>query len=489
MKAKRIILFILFTHLILGVVWFIYPKQGIHILGVELRFPNFETKAEEKPGGRNIDVDSILHNIERSFIMNCSESLQDSLHYFRNFLKENSSRIHFPEGDYTFFDPFFQMAEQNRRKGGAVIRVMHYGDSQIEMDRISSVLRQYFQETFGGNGVGMIPVIQRVASTTLSQEASGSLQRYIVFGDSTTRRASHNRYGVMAQFSQLSGNGSLWFRCGRHKSTQPNARQFSRISLLVGNAGKNFTAKLGCDTFRTEVKHFPEGEKVALLRWDLPHPVEKGTLRFNGTAEIYGVMLDGDGGVALDNDALRGCSGTIFTRLDEELLRQSFALLNTRIIILQFGGNRMPSIKTDKNISSYMKQIEQQIRLFQRVAPQASILFIGPSDMGRVVNGRMDTWPKLPELNDSLRMTALRNDAAYWDLFSAMGGENSMVNWVKHVPALAGSDYIHFTDRGAREVGTILSNSMQSYYNFYQLRKQLPADSVFQFIHEREVYP
>lgn len=484
MKAKQILLFLISIFLILGTVWFFYPKDGVEVLGLKLRFPSFTAKAAENLYSNELNVDSVLNRIEKSFIMNYSESVQDSLHYFRSLVKENHSHIHFPKEDYTYFDSFYSLLENNRKKG-ETLRIMHYGDSQIEMDRISSILRQYFQENFGGNGVGMVPVIQRVPTNTLSQKASGALERFIVFGDSTTRRASHKRYGVMAQFAQLSGEGSLWFRCGRHKNTQANAKQFSKVSVLIGNANPEFTVKLRCDTFRTETKKIPAGEKVAMLSWKLPQPVEKGTLYFNGSAEIYAVLLDGDGGVAVDNSALRGCSGTIFTRLDEDLLRQSFALLNTQLIILQFGGNRMPSIKTDKNISSYMVQIEKQIELFKRVAPKTKILFIGPSDMGKRVDGKMGTWPKLPELNDSLRVTTLRSGIAYWDMFNTMGGENSMDKWVKHSPPLAGSDYIHFTTRGAEEIGNILSQTFDSYYKFYKLRKNLPADSVYNFIHQK----
>jgi len=59
-----------------------------------------------------------------------------------------------------------------------------------------------------------------------------------------------------------------------------------------------------------------------------------------------------------------------------------------------------------------------------------------------------------------------------------MGGENAMVQWVKHNPAYAGPDYIHFTPAGARQVGSALSRSFLTYYDFYTLRKTLPASRV-----------
>ena len=163
-------------------------------------------------------------------------------------------------------------------------------------------------------------------------------------------------------------------------------------------------------------------------------------------------------------------------------MRQSFDLLDTRLIILQFGGNRMPGITSPKYIPPYIAELEKQIEYIKRVAPQATLLFIGPADMGKSVNGRIGTWPGLPELNDSLRAMALRNNVAYWDMFHVMGGEGSMAQWVKHKPALAGSDYIHFTFTGAQEIGSDLAKSFTTYFDFYKLRQRIPSDDVIEFI-------
>ena len=169
-------------------------------------------------------------------------------------------------------------------------------------------------------------------------------------------------------------------------------------------------------------------------------------------------------------------------------MQESFELMDTRMIILQFGGNRMPSIYNTKSVTNYMAELEKQINYFKEVAPQATLLFIGPADMGKSYNGKMGTWKGLPELNDSLRSMALHNDVAYWDMFHVMGGEGSMAQYVKHNPPLAGPDYIHFTTLGAQEIGDDLAKSFLTYYDFYKLRQdlpdELPADSLYGFMHK-----
>lgn len=479
MKPIRTLTFILTIIVTLGAAWFFFPAEGITIGKWTLRFPSF---AEDRNPVVVVDVDKVLDEAEKSFEMTYSETLLDSMRFFRSYLKENPNRIYLPNNDYTYFDPLFQQFE-SAKKEGQVYRVMYYGDSQIEMDRISSVLRQKLQELFGGSGPNMIPAVQPVPSISISQHASG-FSRYAVYGDASNHRASHNRYGVMAQFGQVVGSGSITFTQTKHSQAFTNAKSFSTVSVLLGKNSQNFSATLNYNDTKTEPKILPANDSVSLITWMLPSNITKGTLSFKGNAEIYGVLLDGNPGVAIDNVALRGCSGTIFTRINESIARQSFNLLNTRLIILQFGGNRMPSISSAKGITSYMTELEKQINYLRRVAPKASLLFIGPADMGRSYNGKMGTWRGLPELNDSLRSMALRNNVAYWDMFHVMGGEGSMAQWVKHKPALAGPDYIHFTFTGAQKIGTMLARSFTTYYDFYKLRQHVPSEKVIEFINK-----
>lgn len=478
MKSYRTLLFILAVFALFGIGWYFFPEDGVNIGNLNLRFPSYaQAKAGEQ---KEVDVDAVLESVNESFEMKQSESLIDSLCFFRDYLTENPNRIYLPGDDYEFFDSVF-VAFEKAREEGKIYRIMHYGDSQIEMDRISSVFRQKLQEMFGGSGPSMIPAIQTVPTISVSQRASGVL-RYAIIGDSTSRKASHNRYGVMTQFGQINSEGSITFSQSNHSHALDNVKQISKVSVLLGHNSQGFTASLKCDTITTEAKVLDANDSVSIITWDLPANVKKGTITMRGSAEIYGVLLDGKPGIALDNVPLRGCSGTIFTRINQQLLKQSYELLDTKMIILQFGGNRMPGITTSKSIAAYMKELEKHVNYVKSAAPNATFLFIGPADMGKSYNGVMGTWKGLPELNDSLRAMALRNGMAYWDMFHVMGGEGSMAQWVKHSPALAGPDYVHFTFTGAQEIGADLAKSFTTYYDFYKLRQRVPHKTVAEYV-------
>ena len=468
MKAREVLAFIAGVMALLGLLWLVTPADGVNLGPLNLRFASYQRTLRDAHE-QKVDVDSVLMAVESRFKMEA-----DTLSYYRRFFYENPDRIFLPGDDYRFFDPVFRQME------GAtdhLVRVVHYGDSQSELDRISQDLREALQERFGGSGTGLFPALGNVPSASISKAASGSFTQYTMYGDSTTQRAGHNRYGILAQVVQLTGSGTLTLRGTKNKNAREGVKTFESVSVLYGK-GENLVVKAASGTDKPEPEVRKGDNGTTLLTWRFSQPVEKATLTFQGNAELYGIGADGNAGVAVDNVPLRGCSGTIFTRISKPLMTDSFALTDTRLIILQFGGNMMPMIRGAKQIEPYQEQIAKQIAYFHEVAPQAKILFIGPSDMGKSVNGRVVTWPHLPELVDSLKATALRNDAAYWDLYRMMGGENSMAQWVRHSPPYAGPDYIHFTPAGAQKVGDALSRSFLTYYDFYTLRKTLPAQRV-----------
>ena len=248
MKPIKILYFIISIIIILVAGWYFFPAEGVKAGNVDLRYPSYaeSQKGEEK----EVDVDAVLTRVSQSFEMTCSMSMYDSLSFFRDYLTQNPNRIYLPNNDYTYFDTLFELFEQAKSQGHTY-RVMHYGDSQIEMDRISSVLRQKLQELFGGSGPNMIPAIQTVPTISVKQRST-DLQRYTLYGDSSTRRAKHNRYGVMSQFCQVAGEGTISFMQTSHSQAFDNAKEISTVSVLLGHNSKGFKASLFCDKMKLQ---------------------------------------------------------------------------------------------------------------------------------------------------------------------------------------------------------------------------------------------
>ena len=473
MKARQVLLFILGVFLLLGAAWAVFPAEGVRVGGRRLRFASYAGRVRDAKE-RKVDVDSVLAAMERRFAMQ-----EDTLAFFRQFFYENPDRIYLPGDDYAFFDPVFRAFEQ-ARDSGRTVRVAHYGDSQIEMDRISQNLREALQTRFGGCGTGMFPAMTTTPMATVSRYASGGFGFYTMVVDSTTQRAGHNRYGPLAQVTGLWGGGTVSLRARKEKSIPEHVKAFQSVSVLYGRASEDFSATVQADTLRP-APVVRADSCATWVTWTFDHPVDKATLKFTGSAEIYGVATDGTAGVTVDNVPLRGSTGHILTRIDSCLLKTAYRLDDTRLVILQFGGNFVPAAGSSKAISGYMDKVRELLAFYRAVAPEAKILFIGPSDMAASTeDGRIVSYRRLPEVVDSLKAVSLAAGAAYWDLYRMMGGQNSMAQWVRHSPAYAGPDYVHFTSTGAKVVGETLSRSFLTYYDFYDLRKTLPAAAVQQ---------
>lgn len=460
MKPYKILIFITLIICTLAAICVFFPKNGVKVGNAEIRFPSLENVlVGEKQ--KEVVLKEEIDSVELKHLNN----LKDTLKQYKVALTEQEGRFYLPNNRVDFFDKMFAKMEQ-ARGNHEVIRVLHYGDSQIEMDRLSHNIRSFFQSTFGGGGPGLVPVIQTIPSFAVSQYASGGLTLYTSYGEGP--RANGN-YGLMAKCYRLGGNATFTANASSHKDTDPRVKHFSNIKLLYNDRTGNFSATLRDRKGSYSNTMTSEGTGVHNFHWNMDTVTTSLQISMQGSADIYGIMLDDGYGVAVDNIPLRGSSGTQFTMISESILRNCYAQSNVGLIIMQFGGNSVPSIYNQKSLDNYCRAMDKEIKCVKRCCPNATILFIGPSDMSTRKGGVMHTYPMLPQLVDSLRTIALRNNAAYWDLYQVMGGESSMIAWVKN--GLAGPDYIHFTPAGANKVGKILANNFSTAYEFYKTRK------------------
>ncbi|MGN0202225.1 MAG: hypothetical protein ACI399_04895 [Candidatus Cryptobacteroides sp.] len=478
MKRSGVFVFVLSVLLVLLAAWYFYPADGIRLTdGVTLRFSSYRQYLANLNESPTADIDSVLlREQQRRALL---DSTGDSLSVFLDYLTGDPNRILLPGEDYRYFDSLFETIDSASAKGRTV-RIMHYGDSQLEMDRISSVLRQNLQQRFGGCGPGMVPLIQRIASSSVILSHSGSMSRYARVTDSLASRDPKKRYGIMTSYVSVSNGGRFSFKESPSRFCQPLARKVKKVSILKADRGDlPFEITLqGYPGDSLVVRTEEKSGDLSMVSWAFPDTISSATFSLSGTGDVYGVMLDGDSGVTVDNVALRGSSGNIFTGIDSLYMSRLFSMAGHEMIILEFGGNAMPGISGRRSISSYMNELERQFDYFREVAPEACLLFVGPADMAKRVDGQMVSWPMLDELVDSLKVTCLDKGVAFWDTFAMMGGKGSMAQWVKHDPPLAGPDHIHFTTKGSQEVGSALSRSFLMLYDFYRFRKTHPEDLV-----------
>ena len=452
MRAYKTVIFIFSVIAMLALLCAFFPREGVEIAGISLEFPSIEDLLMPEEAAADEETPEQLVAKRLKAIREAQKN--DFLAY----IATDTARIHFPADSIEYLDGFFEALDSARSEH---MRILHYGDSQIEEDRISKVLRDSLQSRFGGGGPGLMPVRQKYYTLSCSEVSTREPRRYIVFGTGGMR-SSNGRYGVMGQRGHIDSTITTTFY--PVKSNNGPGKYFNRLTLL--SSGGSIYVSCNGEKRRAEAS-----DSVRFIRFELPDSTSRASLTVSGSHDIYGVMLDNDTGVSLDNMAMRGSTGAVFTSISREQLEGFIDKENVKLIILQYGGNVVPYTNTPKSISSYKQSIERQIRYLRELAPQAAILFIGPSDMSTNIQGKMQTYPHLPMIVDSLKDAALSSGAAFWDMYSSMGGQGSMHKWVTSQPALAGSDHVHFTPKGAEKMGGMLFEELMLYYDYYKLRK------------------
>lgn len=460
-RSYRILLFLGLVIALLAGVCVAMPKGGIHLCGLTLRMPTLESIMSRKQQGPN--VDSLLA-AQREQRMAEAQEVRDSVGYYMQRVTTGGDRFWLPNNDITFFDDVFD--EMERAAGeNRTVRVVHYGDSQIEMDHITSRLRLRFQEWFGGAGPGLLPLRSFTPVTMASIWANGGMTKISSFGDSTAVRSRGN-YGPMMQCWRIGGGVSAGIS-GKGKEDEAIGH-FARVKVLVNSHGGRFSVGLSAPELGFSDEKASEGEGVHGYEWVLDSMVSKVNLNYSGSGDVYGVLVDGYGGVAVDNIPMRGCSGHQFKMVDSALLAATYREMDAKLIIMQFGGNSLPYIAGEKALGHYCKELGEQIEWVKACCPGAKVVFVGPSDMCRSRDGVMQSYPFLPTYVAGLRAMALEHSAAYWSIYDAMGGQNSMPGWVQQ--GYAGADYMHFTQKGANVMGDIMGEAFGWLYKFYKFR-------------------
>ena len=467
MPLSRSLRFIAILFLVLATLCIIFPKDGVEIAGVTLRFPSLHhiMVKEHQPTLEEIMRAEAYQEHQKQL-----NGLADSITYLQARADSSNLRFWFPKGQSDFFDPLFETME-NAVSHGRTVRIVHYGDSQIEMDRITQQLRTYMQQQFGGGGPGMQPSYQTIPSYAVNQWNRGNWMVLSSYGDSTVHRDNSN-CGPLARCGHLTGSGTVGFNASKQSFVDDRVRSFSDVTVIFNNRPGPFSVSLR-EADSTSRNYSSSDAGVHCFKWHLSSPTSHLNLSMEGDADVYAILLDNGPGIAVDNVPLRGCSGQQFTMINRRQLEEAYSHMDVGLIILQFGGNSVPYLNGEKNTAAYAHSIGKQIDRMHEVCPSAQVLFIGPSDMSTMVNGKLQSYPFLPRIVQILRDTVLQHQAAYWSIYDVMGGHNSMVTWAAN--GLAGTDYIHFSTKGVNIIGQRMTDAFDRMYRLYLLRKRQAA--------------
>jgi hypothetical protein len=335
------------------------------------------------------------------------------------------------------------------------VRIAFMGDSFIEGDIIVADFRNALQKQFGGHGVGFVPVtsVASLYRSTIDQQPEG-WKMYSIVND---KRQGYSLSGLL--FETEANQSNLFFRTTRKYAT---LQRVNSLKFLYDRS-EGTHMRLVYNASDTIIQTLPPS--YSITQYELNVPLTEGNFTFINTKgfRALGLALEDNTGIIVDNYSLRGNSGLIFEDLDPLVCHSLQEIRPYDLIILQYGLNAMDEKMLD--YGWYGARMTRVIKHIQHCFPQSDLLLISVPDRANQYNGTFSTMPAVLALLHTQRQIARSAQIPFWNLFGAMGGENSMIKYVEK--GWAGKDYTHLTFRGGREIARSLMNALMLEKKYY----------------------
>lgn len=370
------------------------------------------------------------------------------------------------------------------------VRVLYYGDSQIEGDRITSYLRHTLRKRNGGTGPGLfLPLMPVMYTKSLWLRSSSNWKKYNYLSYEAGQ-LSHCELGPFMAICRFLPDGetapvpqTAYIRIEPSNFADSASAGFNTLRIFYGNTkgvvsisvtGDNkeiFNDTLSRSNGFNEIKCRLNGEKDIQL-------VFEGKV----SPDIYGISIESETGIIVDNIPQRGSAGLEFTMVDKENLREAYKKLAPDLIILQYGLNIVKNVRND--YSYYEKGLMRQLSLLKSILPSTPILVIGVTDMAMSEGDSVKSYANIPSIVEAQRKATKMSDEAFWDSYAAMGGKSSIIKWTDKKPPLAQKDFIHFTYPGADSFSKLLVSSLFNSNDSNSIRR-LP-DTIYAHVKSTE---
>ena len=376
-----------------------------------------------------------------------------------SFVKLKENYIHNEE----FLNNTFEKLFQQRANNNKIINILHIGDSHLQADFITNIIRTTLQYNFGNAGRGLI-VPLRVARTNepfnyLSSSPCYWQSKRCVFPDQPLPIGIG---GVT--ISNDTVNSFLNLKIFDSKSL---TYSFNKISLFYLKDSSSFDFNIK-DSIGNEIGYInssSQSDYSNVNTINLTNSINQisiKTIKTNNIqthAVIFGIsLMNSNNGVLYNTVGVRGAQFKHYSK--SQYFCEQTKVLAPDLIVISLGTNEANDSKLDEDI--FYREIESLVFNLKRQNPHSEFLLTTPADSYYQKN---KFNPRMSLVASTLICFAKENNIAYWDLQSITGGKNSAYSWKKY--NLLRLDGVHYTQDGYKLQGNLFCKAFLNAYNSY----------------------
>ena len=357
-----------------------------------------------------------------------------------------------------FFESLFQLYQTNDRK----INIVHIGDSHIQADYMTSIIRRNFHRHFGNAGRGLI-VPLRVAGTNepnnfkTASNASWKSKR-CVFPDHPLP-IGIGGVTISTSLPQTTLEiymNDLWLDYSFNKLTLFYEEDRASFGFLAKDLNGAVLATINLqpdDTTRNFARVEFEREMNSLVLETTKRQAQQTR------AIIYGAVLENSmPGILYHTIGVNGAKFRHYTAAKH--FAAQTAALNPDVFIISLGTNE--SIDYPYISKNFFAEVDGLLSALRENNPMAKFILVTPQDVYRQ---RTKPNPGIMQVREWIIQYAVENGLAFYDMFRAMGGANSASIWSDN--DLLSRDGIHLTRDGYEYQGNLFYHALMKGYNQY----------------------
>lgn len=359
--------------------------------------------------------------------------------------------------------------------------VVHFGDSHIQLDHFSGAIRAHLQTAFGDCGEGVLFPYSACKSFGPKHLASKMVGNWVcntILNNKDADGLGVTGY-VMRTQDPAAQMSFTYLLDSTVRANLPDGN-FPRQTVTIWHGKQDFPIALDCKDCGTEiVRQVSDNERNICCTKIYNCPAETELkLRFQpnapaGQFEFHGISFDAPkpAGIQYHHCGVVGAQFVHFIR-NAPLAISQLAELKPDLVMFSYGSNEG---YVGFNEGQYDIGIQNLLTAIRKAVPKVNFLIMTPPDTR--AGGKNP--PSTPLINSHLRKLAAENGAALWDLFTIMGGDNSVLYWLQH--KLARTDKLHFTRAGYMLMGDLFALAFMESYN-HNYEKGPSTDAIVQQI-------